>query len=97
ENPMRMRSNPASGSRGFASSHSNLSRVPASESSNAFSTSLEPARSAAGVDPHPLAVAHDHLVDGLGIGPAEAPRALEHEAALGLLQQLALAAVDFLL
>jgi hypothetical protein len=40
------------------------------------------------VDPHALAVAHDDLVDGLGVGPAEAARTLKHEAALGFLQEL---------
>src|SRR4051812_29283226 len=49
--PMRMPSKPASRSRGFAASHSMPSLVPPSESSKAFSTSAEPASSAAGVEP----------------------------------------------
>src|SRR5262249_39608131 len=48
-NPMRMRSKPASFSFGVASSHSRPPCSPASLRSKAFSTSLEPARSAAGV------------------------------------------------
>src|SRR5688572_28354362 len=44
--PMRTRSKPASRSRGFASSHSRPSRLPPSESSNAFSMSALPASSA---------------------------------------------------
>src|SRR5512145_484100 len=49
--PMRTRSNPASRSRGVASSHSSPSFFPPSDRSNAFSMSAEPARSAAGVEP----------------------------------------------
>src|SRR5688500_5698109 len=49
------------------------------------------------VDPYALAVADDQLVHRLGIGPAEAPGPLEHEAAGGFLRQLAVAAVDLLL
>src|SRR6185436_16041934 len=49
--PMRIFSNPASRSFGFASSHSRPSLLPASASSNALSTSVEPASSAAGVEP----------------------------------------------
>ena len=48
---MRTRANPASASRGLASSHSIPSLLPASDMSNAFSTSAEPASSAAGVEP----------------------------------------------
>src|SRR5688500_2023778 len=48
---MRTRANPASASRGLASSHSMPSLVPASDMSKAFSTSAEPASSAAGVEP----------------------------------------------
>src|SRR5678815_5838104 len=47
--PMRIFSKPASRSFGLASSHSRPSLAPASESSNAASTSLDPASSAAGV------------------------------------------------
>ena len=66
--PMRMRSKPASRSCGFASSHSSPSRVAgARRASNAFSTSLAPARSAAGVEPSAFdELAHRDLVQVAG-------------------------------
>src|SRR5262249_50406139 len=49
--PRRTRSNPASFSRGFASTHARPSLSPPSDSANAFSMSAAPASSAAGVEP----------------------------------------------
>ena len=49
--PMRTRSNPVSDVRGFASTKSTPSRVPASVRSKLASSALSPARSAAGVEP----------------------------------------------
>ncbi|MNC90862.1 hypothetical protein D3C83_70150 [compost metagenome] len=48
------------------------------------------------MDPHALAVADDHLL-GLDVGPAEAVRPQQHEAALRILHQLAVLVVDLLL
>src|SRR6185369_8532870 len=52
---------------------------------------------AAIVDPDAVAVADDHLVDGLVVDPAEPARPLESEAALRLLAEVAVAVVDPLL
>src|SRR3954469_16606295 len=48
------------------------------------------------VDPDALAIAHDQLVHGLRIGPAEPSGSQQYEAALGLLHRLAGAVGDLL-